>query len=237
MSLTYSSWVNSISNLSQIPTTDANFQANLPNVIDDAEQRIYRELQLLNTVARDSSSAFTSGSRTFNLPSSVGTFVVTQQLNVVTPFGTSNPDNGTRNPLTPASKEMLDYLWPSSTGSTVPTYFAPITQSTFIVGPWPDQAYQVEVVGTIRPTALGSTNTTTLLSVYFPDLFVAASMVFMAGYMKNYGAGADDPQQAGSWETHYQKLVASAQTEEQMKRFQSEAWSDKVPSASGMQRV
>ena len=237
MSLTYTSWLNSISNLAQIPTTDPNFQIVLPNVIDDAEQRMYRELDLLNTVVRDSSLSLTPGLRTFNLPSSIGTFIVTQQFNAITPAGTVNPDSGIRNPLTPVSKEMLDAMWPSSVGSTVPSYFAPVSQSAFIVGPWPDHGYQMEVVGTIRPTPLGSTNATTLLSVYFPDAFVAASMVFMSGYMKNYGAAVDDPQQGVSWETHYQKLMSSAQTEEQRKKFSSEAWSDKVPSASGVVRA
>src|SRR5215470_14515695 len=108
MSLTFATWFSSIANLASVPTSDPNFQAMLPNCIDDAELRIYRDLDLLNTVTRDSSAAFTLSSRNFNLPSSNGTFVVTQQLNVITPSGTSNPDSGTRNPLTPASKEMLD---------------------------------------------------------------------------------------------------------------------------------
>jgi hypothetical protein len=237
MSLTYSSWVNSIATLASIPTGDTNFQTMLPNAIDDAELRLYRDLDLLNTVVRDSSSAFTTSTRTFNLPSSIGTFVVTDQLNVITPAGTSNPESGTRNPLTPSSKEMLDAMWPSSSGSTVPTYFAMVSQSTVIVGPWPDQAYQVEVVGTIRPQALSSTNTTTLLSVYFPDLFVAASMVFTAGYMKNFGAAVDDPKSGVTWEQHYGQLLASAKMEEQRKKFASEAWSDKTPAAAGAPRA
>lgn len=229
MSLTYSSWAGSIANLAQIPASDANFNTMLPNCIDDVEQRLYRTLDLLNTVTRDSSAALTAGLRTFNLPSSIGTFYVTEDINVITPAGTSNPDLGTRNTLVPASKEMLDMLWNSSTGSTVPVYFAPITQNQIVVGPWPDQAYQVEVVGTIRPAPLSSTNVTTLLSWYFPDLFVAGSMVFVAGYMKNYGAAVDDPKQGVSWETHFQELLKSASVEEQRKKFASQGWSPKEP--------
>src|SRR5579863_6544206 len=120
MSLTYSSWANSIATLAQIPASDANFNTMLPNCIDDVEQRLYRTLDLLNTVTRDSSAALTAGLRTFNLPSSIGTFYVTEEINVITPAGTSNPDLGTRNTLVPVSKEMLDMLWNSSTGSTVP---------------------------------------------------------------------------------------------------------------------
>src|SRR5438445_8642683 len=129
MSLTYATYLNSIANLMPVPTSDPGFQTMVPNMIDDAEQDLYRTLDLLNTVTRDSSAALSLSSRNFTLPSSIGTFVVTQQLNVVTPSGQANPDVGTRNPLTPVSKEFLDIAWPSSTGSTVPSYFAMITQA------------------------------------------------------------------------------------------------------------
>src|SRR5215467_7821898 len=124
MSLTYSSWVTTIQNLSGIPSTDATLPQVLPNVIDDAEQRMYRELDLQNTRVTDSSRALTAGTRTFNLPSSNGTFIVVEQINAITPAGTTNPELGTRNQVVPASKEMLDAMWPSVTGSTVPQYFA-----------------------------------------------------------------------------------------------------------------
>jgi hypothetical protein len=229
MSYTYTQFVSSLSNLMVVPSTDPGFNTDLPNIIDDAELRCYRDLDLLNTIVRDSSSAVSTGTRTFNLPSSLGTFVVTEEINIITPSGISNPENGTRNALVPASKEMLDVLWPSSTGSTVPTYFAMITQTTVIFGPWPDAAYQAEVVGTIRPTALSSTNATTLLSQYFPDLFLAASMVRAAGFMKNYGSAVDDPRQAITWQSHYTDLLNSSKVEEARKKFTSQGWSPKEP--------
>jgi hypothetical protein len=231
MSLIYSTFVTSIANLMAIPSSDGNLATVLPNIIDDAEQRLYRELNLLNSIVRDSSKALSLNSGTFNLPSAQGTFVVTESINVITPAGTSNPDLGTRNFLTPASREVLDSLWPSAAGSTVPVYFAPVSQSTVIVGPWPDQAYQVEVVGTIRPPALSSAVTTTLLSVYFPDVFIAASMVFAAGYMKNFGVMADDPKMGVSWESHLGTLMQSAQVEEERKKFAGPGWSSKGPAA------
>lgn len=232
MSLTYTQFVNSLANLLVVPTGDAGFVTALPNIIDDAEQRLYRELDLQNTIVRDSSSAVSTGTRTFNLPSSIGTFVVTEDINIITPVGTSNPENGTRNTLTPISKEALDMLWPSISGSTVPVYFAKVSQTTVVFGPWPDQAYQAEVIGTVRPAALSASNVTTLLSWYFPDLMIAASMVFAAGYQKNYGQGVDDPKMAVTWESHLGELLKSAQTEEQRKKFNMAGWSSKQPSPS-----
>jgi hypothetical protein len=230
MSLTYSSFVSSYSNMLVVPSMDTRFVAYLPNAIDYAEQRLYRELQLLSTQVTDTGT-LSLNTRTFNLPSSLGTYVVTERVNVITPASTTNPELGTRNPLTPCSKEMLDVLWPSATGSTVPVYFAMRTQSSIIVGPFPDQTYTVEVIGTQRPAPLSASNVTTLLSVYFPDLFLTAALIFGAGALKNFGAaqGPDDAASGVTWESQYNKLLQSAQTEEAMKKFTSAGWSSQAP--------
>jgi hypothetical protein len=214
-----------------VPTSDPGFVAALPNTIDDMEQFLYRELQLLNTITTDSSTTFVAGNRRFNLPSANGTFVVVSNIYAITPVGTSNPDLGTRNALTPASREFIDASFPASAGSGIPQYFAPSSQTTFIVGPWPDQSYYAEVHGTYRPTPLGTANVTTLLSVYFPDLTISASLAFLAAYQQNFGAAGyvDNPQMGPTWMAHTRELLKSAQTEEAMKKFTSEGWSSKAP--------
>lgn len=226
MSLTFATFTTSLANFLVIPITDANLIAAIPNIIDDAEQRAYRDLDLQNTIFRDSSVALVAGNRNFAEAASTtnGPFLVTQQLNVITPAGTTNPDLGTRNPLLPTTKEMLDVLFPSATGSGIPQYFAPINQNNFIVGPWPDAAYTVEVVGTQRPAPLSVSNTTTLLSTYFTDVFFAAGLACGYGYMKDYGAVSDDPQSGVSWEKKYQMQLKSAITEEARKRYQAQGW-------------
>ncbi len=231
MSYTYSTWVPALANFLVVPnyTTDMNFQGALSVFIDDAEQRLYRELQLLNTVVRDSSQAFGLNTPTFNLPSQNGTFVVVQSISAVSPAGTTSPDNGTRYYLTPSTKETINYLYPNATGSSIPQFFGMVTQNQIVVGPWPDQAYQVEVTGTIRPTPLSSANQTTLLTTYFPDLWFAATMVAGAAYLKNFGAAADDPRMSVTWETHVQTLLTSAVKEEAMKKFTSQAWTSREP--------
>ncbi len=225
---TYATWVAELANLCVIDASDTNFVANLPSTIDDAEQRIYRDLDLLNTVTRDTGTLST-GTRTFNLPSNNGRFVVTNGFNVITPVGTTTPDNGTRNQLVPCSRDGLDYLWPSTTGAAVPALFAMITDQQIIVGPAPDAAYTIEVIGTIRPTPFSASNTTTYLTLYLPDLFLSASMVFMSAYMRNWGAAADDPKMATSWESHYQTELASANIEEARKRYSAGQWSSMSP--------
>lgn len=219
MTLTYTQYVTDIANLMVVPTSDANFQTMLPNMLDDAELRLQRDLDLVDSTVRDSSATLTTGTRNFTLPTTNGTFIVVDQLNIITPVGTTNAESGTRVPLIPASIDLLDALWPSSSGSTVPQYFAMMDQDTAIVGPFPDQAYNVEVVGSQRFTPLYVSQTTSPLSVFFPDLLIAASMVFAMGYQRNFGQGADDPKAAVSWESHYQTLLSSALTEEGKKRY------------------
>ena len=230
MSLTYATFTTSLANFLVIPITDPNYAQALPNIIDDAEQKIYRDMQLQNTIFRDSSVALMAGNRNFTEATSAnGPFVVTQELNVITPAGTTNPELGTRNALLPATKEMLDFLYPNATGSGVPVYFAPINQNTFVVGPWPDQGYTVEVVGTQRPAALSASNTTTLLSVYLPDLFLNAALVVSAGYQLNFSAAADNPEAGVNWLSEYNRALKSAQTEEFMKAFSAQGWSAANP--------
>lgn len=229
MALNYTQYVNSLANLMVVPASDANFQIDLPNIIDYAELRLYRKLDLLDTSVRDSSAALTAGSRNFNLPSTLGTFVVVDEINVVSPAGTSNPDSGTRNQLVPNSEEYLNMAWSSVAGSTIPQFFAMVDQGLIIVGPWPNAAYQVEVIGSIRPQPLSSTNLTTLLSTYWPDLFIAASMVRAAGYLKNYGQGVDDPKMGPTWESTLQELINGADVEEMRKKFETAGWSSKDP--------
>lgn len=233
--MNYSGFVQSISNLLAVPATDPGFVIALPDIITDAEQRLYREVDFLSTIVRDSSLAVSANNRNFALPVSsatsgpTGPIVAVDTINVITPAGTTNPDNGTRNQLAPVAKEFLDAVWGSVTGANVPEYFAMIDQASIIVGPWPAGAYQVEVIGTRRPAPLSATNTTTFLSLYLTDLFVSAAMVFGCAFQKNFSAMSDQPQSAIAWETHTQTLLHSAQVEEARKRFSSEGWSSKSP--------
>lgn len=235
--MTYSTWQTALSTLTAIPTTNADFQAILPSTIQYAEARCYRELDLLAEDVRDSSSATLTGSRNFTLPTALGTFQIISGINIITPASTA-ADLGTRNPCTPVSRDVLDFIYPSVTGSGLPTMFSYFSQASnqtnILLGPWPDAVYTVEVIGKIIPTPLSSTNTTTFLTQYLGDLFLAASMVYFSGYMKNYGAISDDPKMAQTWENQYQQLKASADLWEMRKKFAGASWTSKQPEAAAV---
>jgi hypothetical protein len=221
MSFTYAQYVVNLANMLVIPPADTNYVQALPSIIDDAEQRIYRELNLLATVIRDNSAVLTANSRNFTLPQSIGRFITVTGMNVVTPVG-NTVTNGTRNPLQPAWRNLIDYLFPTETAPSspsVPIKFAMITDQSVIVGPAPDAAYSVEVVGTLRPTPLSASNQSTYLTNYLPDLFLAESLIFGYGYLKDFGAMTDDPQGGATWTKHYTDLWQSANSEETRKRY------------------
>ena len=211
MSYTYATYTAALAELMVTPVGDPNFVAIEPSIIDYAEQRIYRELDLLGTNITDATATLTASNRNFTLPSGQGTFIVVDYINVLTPVG-STAANGTRTPLIPMSRDTIDVIYPSGqTATGVPQYFGMIDPGTVMLAPSPNAAYATEVIGTIRPAPLSSTNTTTILTSYVPDLFMAASMVFASGYMRNFGSQADDPRMSQSWESHYQLLKVSAQ--------------------------
>lgn len=228
MTYTYSSYKTAIAGQLVVDPTDTDFLAMFPSLIEYGEQRIYRDTDLINAVIRQTGT-LTAAVRTFTLPSVSGRFVVTNGINIITPYTQTVPDSGTRNQCLPVSRDWIDYVWPSTTGSGTPNSYAMLTDQTVIFGPAPDQAYTAEVIGTIRPTPLSDTNTTTYLTLYLPDLFFVAGMIFGSGWQKNFGAQSDDPRASVSWEDQYTKLLSSANMEEQRKRYASGAWGSLSP--------
>jgi hypothetical protein len=237
MSYTYDSYNQALQTLMVTSTADTNYVTILPSIITYAENRIYRELDLQQTQITVPSQ-LTASVRDFTLPSSGGTFIVTDYINVYTPAGTTS-SNGTRNTAVPASRETIDMLFPSGViGTSLPQMFAMVNPTDAIFGPSPDQAYNVDVVGTIRPTPLSSGNQTTILTTYLPDLFMAASMVFASGYMRNFGSQADNAQMAQSWETQYTTLKQSADMEQARQKFAGWGWTaDSVSQTANVKRT
>jgi hypothetical protein len=126
----------------------------------------------------------------------------------------------------------LDAVYGSNTIANrgIPQYFVPFNDNLFLFGPVPDQSYGVEIVGTYRPDSLSATNQTTFISLYLPDLFIMASMIYISAYQRNFGRQNDDPQMAVSYESQYQALLKGAAVEEARKKFEASGWTSQSPS-------
>jgi len=228
MSLTYASWKATIENLITMDSADADWLQIIPSVIDFAEGKCYRDLELMDVTVRNATATFTANQRTFTVPTpSAGGYVIVDSINCII--------SGTRSPLTPVSVNVMDMLWPSATApstTSVPQYFTMETTTGAIIGPPLGSAAgtaTAEVVGRIQPTPLSSTNTSTVLTTDYPELFLAASMIFVSGWQRNFGAQGDDPQQAQSWTSQYNALLQSANLQEARARFAGPSWTPTRP--------
>lgn len=212
--------------------TDSDFQRFIPRIIEYAELRIYRQFDFLMTKTAQTGSAVIVGNRNLAVPASV---IVLEHLNMISPIATA-PDSGTRNPVRRVSLEFLDFTYPVATVTGLPKFFAEIgtgvtaTPYTLKLGPAPDLTYGTEFLGTIRPAPLSQDNPTTFISVNMPDLFVAASMVMVFGYQRDFGGQAADPQAAMSWEKLYSDLAQGLNIENLRQKAMSADWQTIMPS-------
>jgi hypothetical protein len=207
--MNYTEFVDRVTSLGMQKPTDPNWVAIIPAVIEYAEGRIYRELDAL---AQHGTYVFdlVAGNRDFDMAAATPKVLIPETVNVITPAATL-PAAGSRRPLRPRHRDFMDAVYGTlAAGNGIPVYWAAYTNDIIRVGPTPDAAYKIEVVGKFQPDALTVSNPVTYLTATFPDLFVACAMVFVAGYERNFGAQAADPQQAQSWEAQYTTLKASA---------------------------
>jgi hypothetical protein len=230
--LTYTTYKSQIATMAVVEENDPAFLIILPQMITYAENRIYRDLDFLNTSTSISGYSLTPGLRTLTIPA--GTLVVSEQINILTPVGQTNPNGATvtRNSCLPVTKEFLDIVCGSNATANrgMPRFFAPFNDNVFLLGPVPDQAYGVEIVGTFRPDSLSASNTETFISLYLPDVFIMASMIYVSAYQRNFGRANDDPQMAVTYESQYNALLKGAAVEEARKKFEASAWSSQSPS-------
>lgn len=224
MALDYPNYVNTLADLLVIlptitnpalanPSTDTNFNVILPQAIAYMENRMYRELDLLQTNTSESVLCDTN-IRSVVKPSDL---IVMNACYIITPAGANASDVGAkRNPMIRTSLDYVNTMYDYG-GATIagrlPKYFATNSENTIQIGPAPNARYNIEFYGTYRPAPLSATNTTTILGNYLPDMMVSCSMVFLSGYQRDYGAMSDDPKLAQSWENQYQIQKASAVAE------------------------
>ena len=226
--LTYTTYVSQIATMAVVDSTDTAFVTILPQMITYSENRLCRDLDFLFTSTSITGYALIEGNRSLTIPA--GTIVVSEQINIITPAGETDPNAGTRNPCLPTTKEYLDVVYGASTYTGLPTLFAPFNDNVFLFGPFPDAGYYVEIVGTFRPASLAAATPTTFISTYLPDLMIMASMIYISAYQRNFGRANDDPQMAVTYESQYNALLKGAMVEEARKKFESTGWTSMSPS-------
>lgn len=225
--MNYTQFVEQIATLAVVPADDTNFVIALPAAIRYAELRMMRDLDFLEFSAVVTAPV-TTANRQINIPGSP--FVVTEQVNILLPAGSTDPETSERSTLTPVTKEFLDAVYGNSSYRGVPEYYAPFNDNLLLFGPYSDAAYTAEIIGTTHPPTLSASNPNTFISDNLQDLMIMATMVYISGYQRNFGRQSDDPTMAVSYEAQYQTLLKGAGVEESRKKYQAAAWSSEGPS-------
>lgn len=232
----WTAWLNTITNTLEVPmppdnpvvgagpSGDANFNLVYPQAITYTELRLQRDLDLIGAQVTDTTGTLSANTRILTLPMAKGNFIVTTQIKPIV-------GGQQQAPLLPVSRPFLEMVWPSNAGSAVvPQFWCPVDQVSVLVAPAVTATLNMAVTGNQRFTELSPSNMTNFLTLYVPDLYIALSLVWLAGWQRDYGMSSEDPQKAISWEGVYMKLLASASVEEVRKKFESVGWSPRLPS-------
>lgn len=242
MSANYHQVVQALQNLCQVPANNTflPFEQILPRAFEYADNRIYRELGFLATSIPQNLS-LTGGVGTVVLPSNI---VSLQTLYVITPFGATSA-NSVRNLVRRVSEDMINFVYPNTNytagTASIPTLHSLVGATsgspmdargaiTIRLGPAPDLAYTAIATGTVRPAALSKSNTTTFLSTYYPDLFIAACMIYLMGFQRDFSAQSSNAQGAMSWQDQYVQLRDGVTVESNQQKSASTAWTAMWPS-------
>ena len=151
--------------------------------------------------------------------------MVVQGVAAITPASAVSPAAGTRNQLEPVSLDYIDSTWPTEATTGLPDSWAPFNDASIVVKPTPAQSYPVEITGTFRPNPMSVANPTTYIGNTYPDLLVAAVMIFATGYQRDFGQQSANPQMAVSWQQIYNDRLKIALGEEQRRKGSGVGWS------------
>lgn len=203
----------------EVSITDTDYPNIFPAMIQQAELRIYRELDFLTTIEAQTATCAAS-SRNIAIPD---TIIIVREVNVITPATSTVPDNGKRNPLRRVSLAYMNAAWPSpATNTGVPTIYTLLDNVNARFAPTPDQTYTAEFIGTFRPDLLAADNPNTYISDNMPDLLLAATLKFIFQYQQ-------ESDMAQLWEQQYQTLRAGVDVENLRQKAASVSWTPYQP--------
>jgi hypothetical protein len=116
-------------------STEQSFVANIPTFVQLAEERIYNAVQI-PAIRRNQVGTLTIGNKYLTLPSD---WLATFSLAVI------DPATNAQEFLLDKDVNFIRQSYPDPDDQAKPKYYAIFDDNTFILGPTPDLAYQVEM--------------------------------------------------------------------------------------------
>jgi hypothetical protein len=169
--------------------TEANFVAEIPVFVQQAEQRIYNSVQF-PSIRKNMTGVVSTTSKYLSAPDD---FLAVYSLAVITDVTGGDLNTGTYEYLLNKDVNFIRQAYPTPNDKGVPRYYAlfgptvsgsTITNElTFIVGPSPDQNYYVELHYYYYPQSIVTAGTS-WLGDNFDSVLLYGSLVEAYTYMK-----------------------------------------------------
>lgn len=207
MALNYSTLKTAITNFTENDASE--FTAVLDTIINLAEARIYREIDLNEFRDVNTSLTTTSGVSTVNYLSLSPRPFIFRWAAIRSPGGTDFT------PLDQKDDSYIQELWQSTTASGVPLYYAIQEDGTLLLGPTPNGTYTLKLAYTVKPNSIISTSTS-WLGNYAEDVLLYACLCEAYDFMKG------EDQSRTRWEEKYQRAVAALRLEEERRMRRTE---------------
>ena len=188
--------------------------------IEDAEFRIFRDVDSDNN-RRYATASLVAGQRYIDIPDNA-LVIRSAQITDIDPATSPSTDRGLMEYRD--TNFMAEYNPTDSQGT--PKYWSYWDQNTIVFAPVPDQAYTIQLNYILKDAGLSSTNTTTYLSLYFPNGLLYACLVEAFSFLK----GPNDLLQL--YEGKYKQVVEGFSIE-QMGRRRRDEYQSGVPRVGG----
>ena len=212
--MTYTELVQKIRDYTEV---DANVLTStiVNGFIENAEFRILRDIDSDNNRRYDTANLIVND-RFISRPAGL---LVVRSAQIVDSQGSSQPNN--REFLQYRDTSFMSEFNPTE-DTGVPKYYSLWDENTIVVAPTPDATYTIQLNYILKDPGLSSTNTTTYISLNFPNGLLYACLVEAYGFLK----GPQDLLQL--YEGKYKQVVEGFSIE-QMGRRRRDEYQSGVP--------
>lgn len=190
---TYASLTQDIQDFAE--NDDSEFTDEIDGFILRSEEKIFREAPLLSVFRAENTGTLSASTATLTMPTgkrTIRSFSITVSSSEVF--------------LQQRTDSYLQDMYPNSSTTGQPKYYAEKDASTLLLGPTPNSNYAYTIRAREQPTGLSSGNTTTWLSSNTEDVLLFACMVEACLFLKNSEAVA-------AWSAQYAQALQSLQPE------------------------
>jgi len=190
MSFTYATLKSTVQDYCE--TSESTFVNDLPTFIQEAEERILKNVEL--PVFRKNVTGTATASNTY----------LSTPSDFLAPYSLAVSSSGSYSYLLFKHVSFIRDYTPNPTTTGLPKYYALFDDTTFLLGPTPDSNYTFELHYKYRPASLtaGAESGTTWLSDNAPDALLYGTLTEAATFLKT-------PEEIGNYQQRFDMALAA----------------------------